>query len=101
MQSYNGQALLDLAIAYVLDDEDETIFTFPGYQSSFLYIYDERDGQLLKSFTSQVTRNSNVQVLNCSVADMTFDETGKRYYELGYNSSGYEIVLRFGNWFVL
>ena len=98
---YNGQAVLDLAITYVLDDDDETAYTFPGYSSSFMYVYDspERNYQI-KSFTSQVTRNSNVQVLNLSASDCTFDNEGTFYYELGYVRSGYEIVLRYGSLYI-
>lgn len=101
MQSFNRKALLNLPVAFVFDDADQTLFTFPGYVSAYLKIYDERDGQLLKSFSTQLTRNSNVLVLNCSVSDMTFDEKGKRWYEMGYNSSGYEVPLRYGDWFVI
>lgn len=100
MQVFNGQALLNKAIEYTYDDDDETLYDFPGYQSSFMYIYNERDGQLLKSYTTQITRNSNVQVLNCSVADMTFEETGKFFYITGFVSHTYEIALRFGNFYV-
>jgi len=98
---YNGQAVLDLAISYYFDDDDETAYTFPGYASSFFYVYDSPERvDLIKSFTSQVTRNSNVQVLNLSVSDMTFDDEGKYYYEIGYVRSGYEIVLRYGDLYV-
>lgn len=93
---YNGKAIIDLAFTFLYDDDDETVFDFIGYVSAYLYVYDERSGQLLKSFTSQLTRNSNVLVLNASVADMTFDDTGSYYFELGYNRSGYEIPLRYG-----
>lgn len=101
MQVFNAQALLNYAVEYTYDDDEETLYDFPGYASSFMYIYNERGGQLLKSFTAQITRNSNVQVLNCSVADMTFEETPAKYfYVLGFVSNTYEIVLRFGNFYV-
>lgn len=93
---YNGQAVIDQAYTFLYDDDEETVFDFIGYVSAFLYVYDERSGQLLKSFTSQITRNSNVLVMNCSVSDMTFDDEGFYYYEMGYNRSGYEIPLRYG-----
>jgi len=98
---YNGKAIIDLAFTFLYDDEVETIFDFYGYVSSYLYVYDERSGQLLKSFTDQITRNSNVLVLNCSVSDMTFDDPGNYYFELGYVSSGYEIPLRYGKFKVI
>lgn len=93
---YNGKAINDLAFTFLYDDEEETIFDFIGYVSAYLYVYDERSGQLLKSYTNQITRNSNVLVMNCSVSDMTFDDEGFYYYEMGYNRSGYEIPLRYG-----
>lgn len=98
---YNGQAVIDLAIYYYFDDDDETAYTFPGYSSSFLYVYDSSErNYLVKSFTGQITRNSNVQVVNTSASDMTFEQNGTYYYELGYVRSGYEIVLRYGNLFI-
>lgn len=109
---YNGQAVLNLPIEYytlateddyddVIDGEYVNYYPFSGYASSFMNVYDsEERNTLVKSFTSQVTRNSNVQVLNCSVADMTFDQNGTYYFELGYVRSGYDIVLRFGNLFI-
>lgn len=93
---YNGKAIIDQAFTFLYDDEDETVFDFIGYVSAYLYVYDERNGQLLKSYTTQITRNSNVLVMNCSVSDMTFDDEGFYYYEMGYNRSGYEIPLRYG-----
>lgn len=100
---YNGKAIIDLSIENVFDDEDETAFTFIGYSSSYMYIYDsEERNYLVKSFTTQITRNSNYQVINASESDMTFpDGPGKFYYELGYvTSGGYEIALRYGNLFI-
>lgn len=109
---YNGQAVLNLPIYYYTlateadhDDEIDGEFVdeypFSGYASSFLNIYDSDErNTLVKSFTSQVTRNSNAQVLNLSVSDMTFDQNGTYYFELGYVRSGYDIVLRFGQLFI-
>jgi hypothetical protein len=93
---YNGKAVIDQAFTFLYDDEDETVFDFIGYVSAYLYVYDEREGQLLKSFTAQLSRNSNVLVLNASVSDMTFEDVGNYYYEMGYNRSGYECPLRYG-----
>lgn len=100
---YNGQAVIDLGIYYYFDDEDETAYTFPGYSSSYMNVYDSDErNYLVKALTTQITRNSNVQVINASESDMTFnDGPGKFYYELGYvRSGGYEIALRYGNLFV-
>lgn len=99
---YNGQAVIDLPIYYYLDDDDETAYTFPGYQSSFMRIYDSEERNTLeKEFTTQITRNANIQVINTSVSDMTFDENGERYVEIGYVRSGYDIVLRYGKLFIV
>jgi hypothetical protein len=96
---YNRQAIIDLAIEY--EFEDDTIYTFPGYASSFLNVYDSMERNTLeKSWTTQITRNSNVQVINASVSDCTFTSKGQRYYELGYVRSAYNIVLRYGKLFV-
>ena len=97
MVVYNGVAVIDLAFYYNFDDEDETEYTFPGYSSSYMNVYDSRGQYLIKSFAAQITRNSNVQVINASVLDMTFADTGTYYYELGYvRSGGYSIPLRYG-----
>lgn len=109
---YNGQAVLNLPVYYYTlateTDHDDQIdgeyvdeYPFSGYQSSFMNVYDsEERNTLVKTFTTQITRNANAQVLNCSVSDMTFDENGTYFYELGYVRSGYDIVLRFGNLFI-
>jgi hypothetical protein len=61
-------------------------------------VYDsEERNNLVKAFTTQITRNASVQVLNCSESDMTFESAGNYYYEIGYIiSGGYETVLRYG-----
>lgn len=109
---YNGQAVLNLPIYYYtlateydhddqIDGEYVNEYPFSGYTSSFMNVYDsEERNTLVKSFTTQVTRNSNAQVINASVSDMTFDQNGTFYYELGYVRSGYDIVLRFGPLFI-
>jgi len=90
----NRQPLLNQVFSFFY--EDETIFDFPGYASAFFRVYDEREEQLIKSFSVQITRNSNNLVFNCSVSDMTFQDLGKYWYEMGYSNGGYEIILRFG-----
>lgn len=98
LRIYNGQAMLNETILFFYDDEDETDYDFPAYSSAFFRVYNSRGGKLIKNFTTQVSRSSNALILNCSVLDMTFTETGKRYYEIGYvRSGGYDIILRFGN----
>lgn len=99
---YNAKAILNLALTTVYDDEDETIFGFDGYVSSYLRVYDDRERtQLIKNFTTQITRNSNVQVVNCSVSDMTFEDQGTYYFELGYSNSGYEVPIRYGKFLII
>ena len=94
----NGKAILNLAFTIFYDDAIETIFDFSGYVSAYFRVYDSaKQGQLLKNFTAQVTRNSNVMVMNCSVADMTFEDIGYYWYEMGYINSGYEVAIRFGD----
>jgi hypothetical protein len=113
---YNRKAVLNLVFSYYLpaieSDYDLVIeygrtnhyydlYPFTGYTSSFLYIYDsEERNTLIKSFAAQVTRNANNQVLNASVSDMTFDEKGAYWYEIGYVRSGYEVVLNYGKLFI-
>lgn len=97
LRIYNGQAIIDLPFQFVYDDAYSTAFEFRGYVSAFMYVYDERSGQLIKRYTTQVTRNSNYLVLNCSVSDTTFEDNGKYYYEIGFvMSGGYSITLRYG-----
>lgn len=98
---YNAKAIINFPFAYFYDDLAEEIFDFPGYISPYLYVFNERMGTLLKSYTSQLIRNSNIIIMNASVPDMTFDDCGKYYYEKGYiQSGGYEVPLRYGNLFV-
>ena len=105
---YNTKAVLNLVFSYylpaieadydiVIDGEYLDLYPFTSYASSFFYVYDSDErNTLVKSFTSQVTRNSNNQVMNASVADMTFEAIGNYYYEIGYVRSGYEVVLNYG-----
>lgn len=97
---FNRQAVLNLAIEFLYSDDSS--FDFPGFSSAYLIVYDERSGTTIKSFASQVTRNSDNLVLNLSESDMTFDDEGKYYFELGYiKSGGYEQVLRYGEFKVI
>lgn len=98
---YNGKAVINLAIPVYYDDTDESAFDFYGFVSAYFRVYDERLGRIIKNFTSQVTRNSNVLVINLSVNDMTFEDVGIYYFELGYNSNGYEVPIRYGKLFIV
>ena len=109
---YNAQAVLNLPIYYYTEgtesSNDGTVdgeyiknYTFPGYASSFMNVYDsEERNTLVKEWTTQITRNSNIQVINASVNDVTFESPGTYYYELGYVRSGYDVVLRYGKLFI-
>ena len=109
LEWYNGKALLNFPISFYYPDSDNpsqigAVYDFPGYVSSYWKIFNRRQGKTLKSFTTQVTRSSNVLLLNCSVSDMTFEDniqTAKYYYEMGYiQTGGYEIPLRYGDFYV-
>lgn len=100
LQVFNGQAIIDLVFAFFYDDEDETLFDFPNFANTYLNIYEDSDmARTIKTFsgTTGLTRSSNCLVLNASESDMTFEDKGKYYYELGYvRAGGYEQVLRYG-----
>jgi len=99
LEFYNGRALLNLEMEFVYCDDDgnELPFGFSGYTSSYFRVYnDDRREELVKSFVSQLTLNGNVIYFNCSVNDMTFEDQGPYYFEMGYNQSGYEVPVRFG-----
>lgn len=98
----NREALIDVAIVCLYDDEDETDFDFPGYESAYFRVYDGIDQKRVKNFTSQVARSAQTLILNCSESDMSFNRRGKYYYEIGYvRSGGYEMVLRYGDLIVI
>lgn len=86
---YNAKALIDYQF---------TGLTFVDDSSYFFRVYDEREGRELKDFTSQLSKNgTTILNLNASVSDMTFDDPGKYYYELGYvKSGGYDEILKYG-----
>lgn len=95
LEVYNGVAILNLAIYF--EDQDENPYLFPGYISAYMNVYQARGESQLKSFSTQITKNSNVLILNLSVSDMTFKDSGDYYFDLGFiQSGGYSIPLRFG-----
>jgi hypothetical protein len=97
---YNTQAIVDLDIQLYSEECDDDLlveeedFTFPGYASSYFRIYNERLGTRLKNIS--LSRSGGSLILNASVLDMTFDQNGKYYYEIGYVNSVYETVLVYG-----
>jgi len=93
---FNRQAILNEAIEFfTVDDcdDDETLYAFPGYVSSYFRIYNERGGTLIRTIV--LSQSGGSLVINASVLDMTFDTNGLYEYEIGY-SNGYDIVLRYG-----
>lgn len=101
LEFYNGVALIDLSFEFLFLDEDndnaETAFGFDGYVSAYFKVYNERESGLMKDFANQLSRTTNFLIMNCSISDMTFEDLGKYYYEMGYiRSGGYEIPLRYG-----
>lgn len=93
---YNQKAILNEVIEfYTLDDcdDEEAVYTFPGYVSSYFRIYNERLGTLIKTIV--LSQSGGSLVINASVLDMTFEVDGVYWYEIGY-SNGYDIVLRYG-----
>lgn len=98
---YNQKAILDLEISFYTEEcdddleEDEEDFTFPGYVSSYMRVYNERLGHELKDLA--LSQSGSSLIVNASVADATFRDNGNYYYEIGYvQSGGYEIALMYG-----
>jgi len=99
---YNAKALLDWAIEFYTDEcdgdfiESEEDFTFPSYASAYFRVFNERDGIEIKEITNIAKSNGNL-IINASVLDMTFEDLGMYFYEIGYiQTGGYEIALMFG-----
>lgn len=98
IEVYNGQAILDYAIEFFTKDEcnDESDFGFPAYTSSYLRVFNERLGRQIKDIS--LSQYGGSLIINASVDDMTFDDNGTYYYEIGYvQAGGYEIVLSYGH----
>lgn len=99
---YNEKAVVDMAFRFYSEeicDGTETEFDFPNYTSSYLRIYDERLGRLIKELA--LSQTSSLLIANFSVLDMTFEDNGNYYYEMGYVMGVYEQPLRYGQLTVL
>lgn len=101
LEVYNRQAILDYEIQFFTEEcdddftDEEVDFTFPSYASSYFRVYNERIGRLIKDIA--LSRSGGALIVNASVLDMTFEDNGNYYYEIGYvQSGGYEIALRYG-----
>lgn len=94
---YNGKAIIDKAFQFYTKDCDgeNEDFDFPDYVSSYLRAYNERSGRLL--LTLALTRSTTYLIANASASDMTFEDNGNYWYEVGYvRTGGYEQALRYG-----
>lgn len=93
---YNQMPIIDQAMSFFTEECDtETDFTFPNFVSAYFRVYNERLGRRIKNIT--LTKSVNELILNASVLDMTFEDNGRYYYEIGYTTTGgYEFPLRFG-----
>lgn len=96
LEIFNGVAIIDLPISFFTEEcDEEEDFTFPSFSSGYFRVFNERLGRELKDLT--LTRSGNELILNASVSDMTFEDNGRYYYEIGYIASGgYEFPLRYG-----
>lgn len=97
---YNAQALIDKAFRFytVVNCADlpyeEIDFDFPDYVSSYFRVYNERLGRLVLELA--LVNSGPYLIANASVSEMTFEENGDYYYEIGYSRGGYEQALRYG-----
>lgn len=97
---YNGQAIINRAFRFytVVDCVDlpyeEIDFDFPDYTSSYLRFFNERNGKLIVEIA--LSRDEAYLIANASASDMSFDDNGNYYYEIGYVRGVYEQALRYG-----
>lgn len=97
---YNRQAIINKAFRFytIVDCVDlpyeEIDFDFPDYVSSYLRIYNERLGRLVIEI--DLSRSGPYLIANASASEMTFEDNGNYYYEIGYSRGGYEQALRYG-----
>ncbi len=92
---YNAQAAIDKTFYFYYEEcGDKIEFDFTDFQSGFFRVYNERMGKEIKDLP--LTQNGSYLFLNASVTDLTFEDLGNYYYEIGYSKDGYEAVLRYG-----
>ncbi|MDW0189609.1 MAG: hypothetical protein QOA70_08155 [Nitrososphaeraceae archaeon] len=100
LQIYNGKALIDFALRFftVIDCDgmayEEIDFDFPDYVSSYFRVYNERSGRLILDLSLE--RSGGYLIVNANAEQMTFEDNGNYYYEVGYSRGGYEQALRYG-----
>lgn len=95
---YNRQAIINKAFRFYSEvscpDYEEIDFDFPDFVSAYFRVYNERLGRLVLDLVP--TRSGPYLIVNASLADGTFEDLGNYFYEIGYNSGGYELALRYG-----
>lgn len=93
---YNGKPIIDKAVQFFIKDCDgiDTDFDFPDYVSSYMRVYNERSGRLI--LTLSLSRSGGYLIINASNSDMTFEDNGNYWYEIGYLRGAYEQALRYG-----
>lgn len=101
---YNGEAIIDQLIRFYTvefcgGDSTEVDFDFPDYVSSYFRAFNERSGRLLVEVS--LSRDGAYLIFNASADDMTFDDLGNYFYEIGYVRGVYEQTLRYGTLSVL
>lgn len=99
LEIYNGKPIIGVGLEYNYYDPscvtpDVSLpFGFDGYISSYLRIYNERLGRLIK--TIPLDRTGNILVINTT--DTVFPTNGNYWYEVGYlQTGGYEFVMEYG-----
>lgn len=93
---YNQKAIIDFAFSFYTEDcVDDTDFPFTGITTAYFRAYNERLGRLIKEIS--LTPSGYDLIFNASVADMTFEDNGNYFYEIGYVlPGGYEVALMYG-----
>lgn len=102
---YNSQAVINKVFYfYYLDECSDTPnqkidFEFIDYVDSYFRVFNERQGRLILDI--ELSHDGPNLIMNASAEDMSFEDIGIYYYEIGYNSGGYEQALRYGKLHVI
>lgn len=105
--AYNGQSMRDFAIEFVTDTcdndldptNDEVAYNFSDFVSGYFLIYNERLGRNIKNIVNISVSGSSL-IINTD--DMTFEDNGVYYYEIGYvQTGGYDQILMYGKLLVI
>lgn len=99
---YNGQALINVAFRFYTEDNcdgEKIDFDFPDFAGGYLKVFNERIGREIKYLI--LDRDGPYLIANGSESDMTFDDNGNYFYEVGYIRGVYEQALRYGKLHVI